>query len=114
MKPVLFELGNFVLPSYYTFITLGMLLGIYMFYRYSKKNSIPYLAMIDISLIVIISAYVGARLFHIVFEMPSYYFKNPLEIFAIWKGGYVIYGGIIFPIIFVYIYKPWLIVFLFK
>jgi len=104
MKPTLLELGSFILPSYYTFISLGMLLGIYLFYHYSKKAKIPPIYAIDISLIVVISAYTGARLFHVIFEMPSYYISNPLQIFAFWKGGFVIYGGILLPIIFVYLY----------
>jgi phosphatidylglycerol---prolipoprotein diacylglyceryl transferase len=104
MKPILLEFGSITIPSYYTLISLGMFIGIYMFYRYAKKSALPPVYAIDVSLIVIISAYLGARLFHVIFEMPSYYFDNPLEIFALWKGGFVIYGGILFPIIFVYLY----------
>lgn len=104
MKPVLLELGTIIIPSYYTFISLGMLLGIYIFYHYAKKANILPIHAIDISLVVIISAYAGARLFHIIFELPSYYLYNPLEIFAFWKGGFVIYGGILTPILFVYLY----------
>jgi phosphatidylglycerol:prolipoprotein diacylglycerol transferase len=104
MKPVLLEFGTIVIPSYYTFISLGMLLGIYVFYNYTKKANVLPVYAIDISLIVIISSYIGARLFHILFEMPSYYLNNPLEVFAFWKGGFVIYGGILSPILFVYLY----------
>lgn len=104
MKPILFHFGSFYVQSYYTFITLGILLGIYFFYRYSKRSDFPVTYMLDVSIIVVATCYIGARLFHIVFEQPQYYIQNPLEIFHIWKGGYVIYGGILFPLIFIYIY----------
>jgi phosphatidylglycerol:prolipoprotein diacylglycerol transferase len=43
---------------------------------------------------------IGARLYHVVTVPPSmgvdrwYYFRNPLEILAIWKGGLGIYGAV--------------------
>jgi phosphatidylglycerol:prolipoprotein diacylglycerol transferase len=53
-------------------------------------------------LIVIGLGLVGARLYH-VFSSPNdgsgsgwdYYRQNPLQIFAIWKGGLGIYGGLV-------------------
>ncbi|HQR21563.1 MAG TPA: prolipoprotein diacylglyceryl transferase [Burkholderiaceae bacterium] len=39
---------------------------------------------------------VGGRLGHVVFYGPlMYYLSNPLEIFAVWKGGMASHGGII-------------------
>jgi phosphatidylglycerol:prolipoprotein diacylglycerol transferase len=60
--------------------------------------------MLDVSIIVVITCYIGARLFHVIFEMPQYYLQHPFDIFSLWRGGYVIYGGILFPLIFIYIY----------
>ncbi|MEI6092163.1 MAG: prolipoprotein diacylglyceryl transferase [bacterium] len=104
MKPILFHFGSFYIQSYYTFITLGILLGIYSFYRYSKRSNFSVIYMLDISIIVVATCYIGARLFHVIFEQPQYYFQHPIEMFYIWRGGYVIYGGILFPLIFIYIY----------
>ena len=104
MKPILFHIGSVYVPSYYTFISLGILLGIYFFYRYSKKAGFPVVNMLDVSIIVVATCYMGARLFHVIFESPGYYLQHPWDIFSFWKGGYVIYGGILFPLIFVYIY----------
>jgi len=104
MKPILLHIGGLALPSYYTLISLGIMLGIYFFYRYSKRSGFPVVYMLDISIIVVITCYIGSRLFHVLFEMPQYYLQNPLEVFSFWKGGYVIYGGILFPLIFIYIY----------
>ena len=43
-----------------------------------------------------IGVIVGGRLGHVIFYGPlSYYLSNPLEIFAVWKGGMASHGGII-------------------
>ena len=43
-----------------------------------------------------IGVIVGGRLGHVIFYGPlSYYLANPLEIFAVWKGGMASHGGII-------------------
>ena len=43
-----------------------------------------------------IGTIVGGRLGHVLFYGPlSYYFANPLDIFAVWKGGMASHGGII-------------------
>jgi phosphatidylglycerol:prolipoprotein diacylglycerol transferase len=43
-----------------------------------------------------IGTIVGGRLGHVLFYGPlSYYVENPLEIFAVWKGGMASHGGII-------------------
>ena len=43
-----------------------------------------------------IGTIVGGRLGHVLFYGPlSHYLQNPLEIFAVWKGGMASHGGII-------------------
>ena len=36
---------------------------------------------------------IGARLGHVLFYDPNYYFANPIEIFKVWKGGLASHGG---------------------
>jgi len=38
---------------------------------------------------------IGARVGYIVFYNLPYYLENPLEIFAIWRGGMSFHGGLI-------------------
>ena len=47
---------------------------------------------------------VGARLGHCFFYDPAYYLSNPLEIFAVWKGGLASHGGGLGMIIAMYLY----------
>jgi len=42
---------------------------------------------------IVIAALIGSRVFYHLFEVPP---ENFLDLFAVWKGGLVVYGGIIF------------------
>lgn len=42
-----------------------------------------------------IAIVVGGRLGDVIFYNPHYYWKNPLEIFATWKGGMSFHGGLL-------------------
>ena len=48
----------------------------------------------DLSIIGVIAAIIGARLYYVIFNL-GYYISNPIEIFHIRNGGLAIYGGII-------------------
>lgn len=37
----------------------------------------------------------GGRLGHVLFYNPDFYFANPIEMFAIWKGGMAFHGGLL-------------------
>ena len=41
----------------------------------------------------VLGVVIGGRLGEVLFYHPGYYFANPLEIFAIWKGGMSFHGG---------------------
>ncbi|MBR9691612.1 prolipoprotein diacylglyceryl transferase, partial [Candidatus Woesearchaeota archaeon] len=45
-------------------------------------------------LYIILGVILGARLFEVLIWNPVYYFSNPLEIFAVWKGGLSLHGGL--------------------
>ncbi|CAN5361927.1 prolipoprotein diacylglyceryl transferase [soil metagenome] len=41
----------------------------------------------------VLGVIIGGRLGEVLFYHPAYYFSNPLEIFAVWKGGMSFHGG---------------------
>ncbi len=49
----------------------------------------------NLFLVVVLCSVVGARLFHVFVEEPSYYLQHPGKIVAIWEGGYVFYGALL-------------------
>jgi phosphatidylglycerol:prolipoprotein diacylglycerol transferase len=53
----------------------------------------------DLLLYMTVGVLVGGRLGNVLFYEPAYYFRNPLEIPAVWKGGMAFHGGLIGSII---------------
>ena len=43
----------------------------------------------------VLGVVVGGRLGYVLFYKPGYYAANPLEIFAVWKGGMAFHGGLL-------------------
>lgn len=49
-----------------------------------------------LTIYMVIATVIGARLGHLIFyEAPSYYLNNPLQVFAVWKGGLSSHGAAI-------------------
>jgi len=46
----------------------------------------------------------GGRIGYCLFYKPGYYLFNPLEIFAVWKGGMSFHGGTLGSILVIYLY----------
>lgn len=74
-----------------------------MQYIYSKEgraeNEVDTLAIY-----VVIATVVGARLGHVLFYDPLYYFQHPLEIPMVWQGGLASHGGSIGVLIALYLF----------
>ena len=51
---------------------------------------------LDYSLVIMIFGILGARLVHVIFEYPDYYIEHPFDIFLLYQGGFVFYGGFLF------------------
>ena len=76
----------------------------YFVYR-AKQQGLIFDDMLDIALVTVITAVIGARLYFVVFyggylETDGTFIENVLgtlyNIIAVWEGGLAIYGGIIF------------------
>ena len=94
MKPILFHIFGLPIFSYGFCIALGFLFATLAAIEMGKKYEIKKDDLLDLGVWLLISGVVGARLFYVGIH-PDYYFKNPLEIFLINKGGLVYYGGLI-------------------
>lgn len=97
MYPVLFKFGPLTIHTYGLFVAIGFLLGLGLAVRQAKKEGIPSYKIVDLGFYILLSAIIGSRLFFI-FINVSHYIKNPLDIFKIWEGGLVFYGGVLFAI----------------
>ena len=75
-------------------------LGSYVFKKSNKDEE-------KVTLIVqyiFIFGLIGSRLAHVFFYQPEYYMANPMEIFAVWKGGLASHGGVVGGLIGLYIF----------
>jgi phosphatidylglycerol:prolipoprotein diacylglycerol transferase len=94
MHPVLFHFGFLTVRTYGVLIALAFLTGIEVVKRAARRRGIPDVFVMDLAVVVVLAGLVGARLFYVCLSW-RYYSQHFLEIFKIWEGGLVFYGGFI-------------------
>lgn len=96
MFPILFKLGSLEIYSYGFFILLGFVSGVIIAVRKAKaeKIHVSFERIADLFFYSVLSAFIGSRAFFVLLNLELFK-KNPLDIFKIWKGGLVFYGGLI-------------------
>ena len=86
-------------------IATGMLLGIWVATYNARRRGYKSEMILDIALIAVITAVIGARVHYVLFSW-EYYKDGPfVEVFKIWHGGLAIYGGLIGGLLGVFIYS---------
>ena len=104
MHPILFEipqidLGNWVIGPipirmYGLMIGIGFLLAIYLASRRAKKEGLNPEPVLDMGIYLLLAAIIGSRALYVLTNWQEFS-RNPVEMFAIWKGGLVFYGGVL-------------------
>ena len=98
MHPLLFEihLGSILIPlhTYGLMIAIGFLLGIATVRRLSVKNGMDADQNADLAFWLLFYGFIGSRILFILTRL-SYFIENPLEMFKVWEGGLVFFGGLI-------------------
>lgn len=89
------RLGPINLYSYGAMLALAFALGTFLAARSAEKQGIHRNIVYDLVLYILVSSLAGARLFFVALNF-EYYRGHPLEIFKLWEGGLVLYGGIVF------------------
>lgn len=95
MHPELLKIGPVIIHTYGALIALGIFISVLLATRLAKKTGFPPRDKVfDLFFVAVASGFAGARIFY-VFQEWGYYEIHPLEIFKIWEGGLVYYGGVI-------------------
>ncbi len=94
MYPVLIRLGPLTIHTYGFLIAVGFLIGLWLAVRQGKKEGIPVNKILDLGFYILLAAIIGSRLFFILINF-NHYAQNPADIFKIWEGGLVFYGGVL-------------------
>lgn len=95
INPILLDIGPIHIRYYGLLYALAFLIGYFILIKLSPKFNIKKNDIEDYVPYIIIGDLIGGRLFEILFYSPSYYFANPLKMFAIWEGGISSHGAII-------------------
>jgi len=95
LLPVLFEFGSFTVYAWGFTLSLAILLGTMVAVRLARGIGMDSDRILDLVIVLVVGGVVGARLFYVLVYEPERYLQEPLQIFAIWKGGLVYYGALI-------------------
>ncbi len=98
MYPILLKIGKLSLYTYGLFVALGFVTGIWIARHEAKRLKEDQDKIMDLCFYVLLAAIVGSRMFY-VFTNFNMFISDPLEIFRIWNGGLVFYGGFILALI---------------
>ena len=94
IDPILFSLGPLSLSWHSLFMVLGIAVGVWLPARLVVKAGLSEDRLYSIALWGVPGGIIGARLVHVI-DYWSHYWANPGDIFAFWKGGLAIWGGIL-------------------
>lgn len=95
MQPFL-NLGFISIPTFYLVLSLSLVISLYFLsLRVEAHKSYDRKTAFDLSIVLMFAGFIGGRLFHVIYEAPTYYLHYPLQIFQFWNGGYVYFGGML-------------------
>jgi phosphatidylglycerol:prolipoprotein diacylglycerol transferase len=103
LNPIAFSIGSLPVHWYGLILGLGALAGLLLAIREGKRFGIEPEFFMDLLLLGVPSAIIGARIYFVAFKWDDY--KDHLvDVFKIWNGGIAIYGALIGAIICAIIY----------
>lgn len=98
MHPILFSSFGITIHTYGMMVALGSLCGIALALYLAHKDGLDVDRCIDLSIYVLVSSIVGARILYVIAFWDDYK-GNVLSAFMLWQGGLVFYGGLICAIL---------------
>jgi phosphatidylglycerol:prolipoprotein diacylglycerol transferase len=105
MHPELFKIPfiNLTLPSYGLMLVIGFLAAVFVIRRLSVRLSPDPQFITNAALYSLIAGVAGARLFYVIHYFEKFR-DDPLSVFAIWKGGLELLGGVLLAILVIIFY----------
>jgi len=85
-------------------MALGLVGGFLIFRKVSLQKNIDKKTILEYYLVVIITLFIGCRLFHALVYNPNYFLSQPWRLFYLWEGGLSSHGGIIGGTLGAYVY----------
>lgn len=104
MHPILFEIPKFEIGPwiigplpirlYGLMIGTGFLLAVWLASRRAKREGVEPERIMDMGVYLLLAAILGSRLLYVLTNLGEFR-ENPLDVFAVWKGGLVFFGGLL-------------------
>ena len=104
MFPVIKITDSLNLPVYLLIVSLIYTFSLFWIIKRSEKLNFSREHTLNLSLMIMLGGFLGARLLHVLYEEPLYYKENISNIFKFWQGGFVFYGGAIGAFVFSFTY----------
>lgn len=93
IDPEIVSFGALSLRYYSLMFVIGFVsMEKYVKTLFVKHNKDPQLVS-TLTVYIIAGTFIGARLAHVLFYDPAYYFSNPALILKVWEGGLASHGG---------------------
>ena len=92
--PASFRIFGIDIAFYGILIAAGIVLAVILSVKRAKTTGQNPGDYLDLAIIGVLSAILGARIYYVVFSL-DYYLKDAIQIFNIRNGGLAVYGGII-------------------
>lgn len=109
MRPVLFEVFGATVHSYPTLVALATVVGVLVGVALGRKDGRAWRDLVDLAIVVVVGALLGAKVFHTVFEAEGHHLtdgriaRGVLDLLAddpwhwarLFEAGYVFYGAVV-------------------
>lgn len=92
MHPLLVNLGPIPIHSYGFLIAIGFLIAVYVIRKLSERSKLDVERVLDLTFWILLVGFLGARILFILTRF-SYFMEAPLDMFKVWEGGLVFFGG---------------------
>jgi phosphatidylglycerol:prolipoprotein diacylglycerol transferase len=105
VHPIAFKFGSLTITWYGVMVAMAFLAGLWTAGRLDMREGVPPEKIHDLGPWLIVGSIVGARTLYVITFWREQFAEHPFpEIFRVWRGGLVYYGGLIGACLAVIIY----------
>jgi phosphatidylglycerol:prolipoprotein diacylglycerol transferase len=96
MYPILFQSGRFHIYAYGFFIVMGFAAAAVLAVLKVRKSNIKisFENTTELFFYTVLSAFLGSRILFVLINF-DFFRQHPLQMFKVWEGGLVFYGGLV-------------------